>query len=164
MREHEFLLLYYLRLRRKNVFTRAKTYIHNIDATVDLVKLLIIMVKADTMKKIAGVLKLFRVQQLTHMPSALWNRSEIYWITFLVTNTSKKHPIGSETIKQSRIEEFSRFAGSLTKYACRSPRLSSRLKCLAPRKASVLSGNDSRKVTSNLLLSIFQRQKENCLF
>ena len=160
MREHEFLLLYYLRLRRKNVFTRAKTCIHNIDATIDLVKLLIIMVKADTMKKIAGVLKLFRVQQ----PSALWNRSEIYWITFLVTNTSKKHPIGSETIKLSRIEEFSRFAGSLTKYACRSPRLSSRLKCLAPRKASVLSGNDSRKVTSNLLLSIFQRQKENCLF
>ena len=71
MREHEFLLLYYLRLRRKNVFARAKTYIHNIDATIDLVKLLIIMVKADTMKKIAGVLKLFRVQQLTHMPSAL---------------------------------------------------------------------------------------------
>ena len=34
MSEHEFLLLYYLRLRRKNVFTRAKTYIHNIDATV----------------------------------------------------------------------------------------------------------------------------------
>ena len=71
MREHEFLLLYYLRLRRKNVFARSKTYIHNIDATIDLVKLLIIMVKADTMKKIAGVLKLFRVQQLTHMPSAL---------------------------------------------------------------------------------------------
>ena len=71
MREHEFLRLYYLRLRRKNVFARAKTYIHNIDATIDLVKLLIIMVKADTMKKIAGVLKLFRVQQLTHMPSAL---------------------------------------------------------------------------------------------
>ena len=71
MREHEFLLLYYLRLRRKNFFARAKTYTHNIDATIDLVKLLIIMVKADTMKKIAGVLKLFRVQQLTHMPSAL---------------------------------------------------------------------------------------------
>ena len=100
MSEHEFLLLYYLRLRRKNVFTRAKTYIHNIDATVDLVKrgtfaltfLLPAMVKADIMKKIAGVLKLFRVQQLTDMPSVMWNRSKIYWITFLVTNTSKKTP------------------------------------------------------------------------
>ena len=79
MSEHEFLLLYYLRLRRKNVFTRAKTYIHNIDATVDLVKrgtfaltfLLPAMVKADIMKKIAGVLKLFRVQQLTDMPSVM---------------------------------------------------------------------------------------------
>ena len=79
MSEHEFLLLYYLRLRRKNVFTRAKTYIHNIDATVDLVKrgtfaltsLLPAMVKADTMKKITGVLKLFRVQQLTDMPSVM---------------------------------------------------------------------------------------------
>ena len=79
MSEHEFLLLYYLRLRRKNVFTRAKTYIHNIDATVDLVKrgtfaltfLLPAMVKAGTMKKTAGVLKLFRVQQLTHMPSVM---------------------------------------------------------------------------------------------
>ena len=56
MSEHEFLLLYYLRLRRKNVFTRAKTCVHNIDATVDLVKrgtfaltfLLPAMVKADT--------------------------------------------------------------------------------------------------------------------
>ena len=38
MSEHEFLLLYYLRLGRKNVFARAKTYIHNIDATIDLVK------------------------------------------------------------------------------------------------------------------------------
>ena len=79
MSEHEFLLLYYLRLRRKNVFTRAKTYIHNIDTTVDLVKrgtfaltfLLPAMVKADTMKKIAGVLKLFRVRQLTDMPSVM---------------------------------------------------------------------------------------------
>ena len=79
MSEHEFLLLYYLRLRRKNVLTRAKTCIHNIDATIDLVKrgtfaltfLLPAMVKADTMKKTAGVLKLFRVQQLTHMPSVM---------------------------------------------------------------------------------------------
>ena len=79
MSEHEFLVLYYLRLRRKNVFARAKTYIHNIDATVDLVKrgtfaltfLLPVMVKADTMKKTAGVLKLFRVQQLTDMPSVM---------------------------------------------------------------------------------------------
>ena len=145
MREHEFLLLYYLRLRRKNVFARAKTYIHNIDATIDLVNF-----------------SAFSSSQICLLPYE--TEAKFTKITFLVTNTSKKHPIGSETIKLSRIEEFSRFAGSLTKYACRSPRLSSRLKCLAPRKASVLSGNDSRRVTSNLLLSIFQRQKENRLF
>ena len=39
--------------------------------TFALTFLLPAMVKADTMKKIAGVLKLFRVRQLTDMPSVM---------------------------------------------------------------------------------------------
>ena len=58
--------------------------------------------------------------------------------------------MGSETIKLSRIAELSRIAGFLTKYACRSPRLSSRMKFSAPYETSVLS----RKMTNNLLPSI----------
>ena len=62
------------------MFSRVQKHVYTtVDATIDLVKrrtfaltfLLPAMVKADTMKKTAGVLKLFRVQQLTDLPSVM---------------------------------------------------------------------------------------------